>query len=117
MTANTGLLTDRCDPYGAESRIQLLGGIYPESHNGRIHWHCTKRAEARYRMICTGGEYGTRGKASDVGTFGTLVVGTTCPGGHQGQVRPLCTDHRRDHHGGQGTGHDHRPRIAAAGQS
>ena len=96
MSANTGLLTARCDPYGAESRIQLLGGIYPENHVGRIMWHCTKLASARYRMVCQGGEYGERGKASDVGTFGTTVVGTVCPGGHQGQVMPLCTDHRRE---------------------
>jgi hypothetical protein len=92
----TTLLTDRCDPYGAESQIQLLGGVYPESHNGRIHWHCEKRATARYRMICTGGEYGTRRKTGDVGTFGTMVAGRVCPGGHRGQIMPLCLDHRRE---------------------
>jgi hypothetical protein len=96
VTGNTGLLTARCDPYGAESRIKLLGGIYPENHVGRIMWHCKDLASARYRMICTGGEYGTRRKTGDVGTFGTTVAGTVCPGGHQGQIMPLCEAHRRE---------------------
>lgn len=87
----TGLLTARCDPYGAESRIQLMGGLYPENHVGRIMWHCDNRAEARYRMTCTGGEYGSR-IAPDGGT----VAAFTCQGGHQGQVMALCTDHRRE---------------------
>ena len=87
----TGLLTAICDPYGAESRIQLLGGIYPESHVGRIMWRCEKRAEARYRMICTGGEYGGRAAAD-----GGLLPATICAGGHRGQVMPLCADHRKE---------------------
>ena len=91
MTANTGLLTARCDPYGAESRIQLLGGVYPEAWAGRIMWHCQNRAAARYRMVCTGGAYGQR-TAPDGGT----VPAYECPGGHAGQVMPLCTDHRRE---------------------
>lgn len=76
----TGLLTLRCDPYGAESRIQLLGGLYPEQMNGRHHWYCDNRADARYRMVCTGGTYGL----------------STCPGGHKGQVMPLCAAHRSE---------------------
>lgn len=91
MAGNTGLLTARCDPYGAESRIQLLGGIYPEDHTGRIMWHCDNLAQARYRMVCTGGEYGTR-QAPD----GGLVAAYHCDGGHKGQVMPLCKDHRRE---------------------
>lgn len=91
MAANTGLLTARCDPYGAESRIQLMGGIYDESHTGRIKWHCEKQARARYRMICAGGDYGTR-TAPD----GGIVAATVCPGGHQGQPMALCDDHRRE---------------------
>lgn len=85
-----GLLAARCDPYGAESRIQLLGGIYPENHVGRIMWHCQARAEARYRMICRGGEYGTRMAP------GGPVAGFLCDGGHQGQVMALCRAHRQE---------------------
>jgi hypothetical protein len=88
---NTGLLTARCDPYGAESRIRLLGGVYDESHTGRIKWHCQNRAAARYRMVCTGGGYGER-----VAPDGGLVAATVCPGGHQGQEMALCDDHRRE---------------------
>lgn len=88
---NTGLLTDRCDPYGAESRIQLLGGIYPESYNGKHHWFCAERAVARFRMVCQGGAYGTR-TAPDGGT----VAAYTCDGGHRGQVMPLCASHRAE---------------------
>lgn len=84
----TGLLTMRCDPYGAESRISLLGGIYPESQVGRIMWHCKARARARYRMVCTGGMYGGRAAAD-----GGLLPAYTCDGGHRGQVMPLCDDH------------------------
>lgn len=91
MTGNTGLLTQRCDPYGAESRIRLAGGIYPENHVGRIMWHCAQPADAgRFRMTCTGGPYGIR-LAND----GQLAAAYTCPGGHRGQPMPLCTGHRR----------------------
>lgn len=86
----TGLLTARCDPYGAESQVQLLGGMYPESHKGRIMWHCSNQAQARYRMVCTGGEYGTRLAP------GGEVAGFHCEGGHRGQVMPLCKDHVRE---------------------
>ena len=88
---NTGLLTDRCDPYGAESQIKLLGGLYPESYNGKHHWFCAERAVARFRMVCTGGAYGTR-TAPDGGT----VAAYSCDGGHRGQVMPLCASHRAE---------------------
>jgi hypothetical protein len=42
-------------------------------------------------MICTGGEYGER-----LAPDGGLVAAYGCPGGHQGQIMPLCTDHRRE---------------------
>lgn len=88
---NTGLLTARCDPYGAESRISLQGGMYPESHVGRIMWHCDNRAVARFRMVCRGGEYGQR-----TGADGGIVAAFSCPGGHRGQVMPLCAEHRAE---------------------
>lgn len=90
MSSNTGLLTARCDPYGAESQIRLLGGMYPESWNGNIHWHCSKQARARYRMTCTGGEYGQR-----VAADGGILPVHICDGGHVGVIMPLCDDHRR----------------------
>lgn len=82
------LLTERCDPYGAESRIQLLGGMLHERHVGRIMWHCSERATARYRMMCTGGQYGKR-----LAPDGGQVPAYTCDGGHTGQVMPLCSAH------------------------
>ena len=91
MTGNTGLLTQRCDPFGAESRIQLLGGMVPENQVGKIMWHCPEPAIGRYRMICTGGDYGHRTQAD-----GGLIAATHCDGGHQGQVMPLCPKHVRD---------------------
>jgi hypothetical protein len=90
VTANTGLLTARCDPYGAESRVFLLGGMYPENHVGRIMWHCDRQAAARYRMTCQGGPYGIR-----LTNDGQLEAAYNCPGGHQGQVMPLCDPHRQ----------------------
>lgn len=92
----TGLLTARCDPYGAESSISLLGGIYPESQVGRIMWRCENRAEARYRMVCTGGMYGGRAAAD-----GGLLPAYTCDGGHRGQPMPLCADHVKSMSGRQ----------------
>jgi hypothetical protein len=59
-----GLVGQRCDPYGAESRIQLMGGLYDERYLGRHMWHCPRLAAARFRMVC--------------------------PHGHRGQVMPLC---------------------------
>lgn len=88
---NTGLLTQRCDPFGAESRILLAGGLHPENHVGKVMWHCPERAIARYRMICTGGTYGFR-RSPGAG----IVPAYHCPGGHKGQVMPLCLKHVRD---------------------
>lgn len=90
MGANTGLLTARCDPYGAESSIRLLGGIFPEDQVGRIKWHCQARAVARYRMICEGGRYGAR-----VAPGSEVEYGYLCEGGHRGQAMPLCDLHRK----------------------
>lgn len=89
MSSNTGLLTARCDPYGAESSIRLLGGMFPEDQVGRIKWHCQLPAEARYRMICTGGRYGVR-----VAPGSELEQAYICEGGHRGQIMPLCRSHR-----------------------
>ena len=91
MSGNTGLLTQRCDPFGAESRIQLLGGVYDEKHVGKVMWHCAEPAIGRYRMICRGGDYGHRAQAD-----GGLIAAFHCAGGHQGQVMPLCKTHVRD---------------------
>jgi hypothetical protein len=87
----TGLLTTRCDPFGAESQIQLLGGMYGENYRGKYMWHCDHRATGRWRMVCTGGDYGHRA-ANDTG----IVAATHCPGGHKGQVMALCNIHVRD---------------------
>lgn len=59
-----GLIGQRCDPYGAESQIKLMGGLYPESYLGRHMWHCPRLAAGRFRMVC--------------------------PHAHRGQVMPLC---------------------------
>lgn len=88
VSGNTGLLTQRCDPFGAESSIRLLGGMYPESMNGNKHWYCDRPSIGRYRMICTGGEYGFR-RAAD----GGLIAAYHCEGGHRGQIMTLCKIH------------------------
>lgn len=88
---NTGLLTDRCDPYGIESTVRLFGGVFPDNMMGRYVWYCEQRAGARFRLICTGGDYGTR-QAPDGGT----VPAYHCDGGHKGVVMPLCTKHQRE---------------------
>lgn len=87
----TGLLTARCDPYGAESSIRLMGGTIDPKHAGRYHWYCTERAEARFRFVCRGGDYGERRQAD-----GGLISAYHCPGGHQGPVMPLCRKHQRE---------------------
>lgn len=69
-TANTGLLRAICDPYGAESRIRLLGGVFPESHVGKTMWHCRNYADGRYRAECQRGH-------------------------RAGNIMPLCYDHVR----------------------
>lgn len=89
---NTGLLTARCDPYGAESQIKLMGGYFPESMNGKHHWYCPNPADAgRFRMVCTGGDYG-HARANDGGSKRPYH----CPGGHRGVEMPLCTEHRQE---------------------
>jgi hypothetical protein len=88
MTGNTGLLTQRCDPYGAESKIQLLGGMYDEKYRGTHMWYCREPSVGRFRMVCTGGNYGHR-LAADAG----LIAATHCDGGHEGQIMPLCRKH------------------------
>jgi hypothetical protein len=67
---NTGLLSQRCDPYGAESRIKLMGGMYPESYNGPQHWFC--RNPATHRVVMR------------------------CRNGHHGDVMPLCDTHHAE---------------------
>lgn len=88
MGGNTGLLTARCDPYGAESSIRLLGGMFSDSQVGRIMWHCQAPAAGRFRMVCLGGQYGTR-----VAPGGELEYGYVCDGGHRGQPMALCKSH------------------------
>jgi hypothetical protein len=51
-TQNTGLIRAKCDPYGSESAIRLVGGVYPESHVGRIMWHCGNYSDGRFRAEC-----------------------------------------------------------------
>ena len=68
--SSTGLLHQRCDPYGAESRIKLMGGLYPESYNGNKHWFC--RNIATHRVIMK------------------------CRNGHHGDIMPLCDQHHAE---------------------
>jgi len=91
MTRNTGLLTDQCDPFGIESSVRLMGGMYPEKYMGRNIWYCGRRAVSRHRFSCKGGEYGFR-RAND----GGLIEAYHCPGGHTGPVMPLCPGHIRE---------------------
>jgi len=87
----TGLLTERCDPYGIESTVRLAGGLFPDSQMGRYVWYCTERAEARFRYVCKGGVYGFR-REND----GVIGSAYECAGGHTGPVMPLCRRHQRD---------------------
>lgn len=91
MSGNTGLLTDRCDPYGIESTVKLMGGVYPESMMGRYIWYCAERAVSRHVFVCTGGEYGFRRAPG-----GIVASATHCPGGHKGPPMPLCPVHIRE---------------------
>lgn len=62
-----GIMRQRCDPYGRESRIQLMGGLHPESRASATALEigfCPRPAEGVYRM--------------------------TCRCGHRGQCMPLC---------------------------
>jgi hypothetical protein len=83
-----GLVVARCDPFGAESRIRLFGGLYPDSQVGRIMWHCQNPSEGRWRMTCLGGQYGQR-----VAADGGGLPAYRCDGGHRGQPMDLCRDH------------------------
>jgi hypothetical protein len=85
----TGILTGFCDPYGAESKIRLAGGLYPDNHLGQHMWFCDKKPIGRYLLVCKGGYYGFRA-ANDGGT----VYGTRCDGGHKSsEPMPLCKTH------------------------
>lgn len=91
MTGHTGLLTERCDPYGAESTIRLLGGVIDEKFKGKYNWYCAQRADARFRFVCKGGDYGER-RQND----GGVIRAYHCEGGHKGPVMPLCKTHQRE---------------------
>lgn len=68
----TGLLTARCDPYGAESGgpKHLLGGMHGADAMGHIMWGCENRADGRWIMVCQ------------------------CPHEHKSATpRPLCLAH------------------------
>ena len=56
----SGLLLQRCDPFGYESGgpKHLEGGFYQTNALGPHLWHCTARADARYRYICRCGHKG-----------------------------------------------------------
>ena len=99
---SSGLLTDRCDPYGVESTIRLFGGVFPENMKGRYNWYCPERAEARFRLVCTGGDYGQR-----IAPDGGMVPAYHCDGGHKGVPMPLCREHQRE----LGTRGEPRPRA------
>jgi hypothetical protein len=91
----TAIIRQRCDPYGVEIdryAQRLAGGLYSENHAGNIHWHCEEPATGRYRMICTGGNYGHRPPNDG----GQLIAAYHCEGGHKGQAMNLCTLHVRE---------------------
>lgn len=57
--AGAGLLVQRCDPFGHESKMTgLEGGFYGPAHLGEHMWHCTARADGKYRMTCKCGHKG-----------------------------------------------------------
>jgi len=94
VTGNTGILTQRCDPYGIEVEKyaeKLAGGVYDSRHAGNVVWHCEERTIGRYRMVCSGGDYGFRAQGD-----GGLVRAYHCDGGHEGQVMNLCALHVRE---------------------
>lgn len=56
-----GMLLQRCDPFGNESKMTgLEGGFYGPEHLGSYMWHCQARADARYRTRCRCGHRGKR---------------------------------------------------------
>jgi hypothetical protein len=90
----TAIITQRCDPFGVERERygeKLAGGLYSEASVGKYVWHCQEPVIGRYRMICTGGDYGFRRQAD-----GGLIAAYHCDGGHRGQVMALCKLHVRD---------------------
>jgi hypothetical protein len=53
----------RCDPYGRESKIQLMGGLYPERRASKTALEigfCPRPAEGVYVMVCGCGHRGQR---------------------------------------------------------
>lgn len=59
--AASGMLLERCDPFGAESRMTgLEGGFYGPEHLGAHMWHCQARADGRFRMRCKCGHRGKK---------------------------------------------------------
>jgi len=89
----TAILTQRCDPFGVERERygeRLAGGLYDEAGPGKYVWHCEQPVVGRYRMVCTGGDYGTR-----LAPDGGIVAAYHCDGGHRGQVMDLCAIHVR----------------------
>jgi hypothetical protein len=91
MTGNTGLLLGACDAFGAESTPTLAGGVFGPQHIGKIHWYCKRPPAGRYRMVCTGGDYGHR-----LQNDGGLIGATHCDGGHRGPPVKLCNLHVRE---------------------
>lgn len=55
-----GMLLQRCDPFGYESGgpRHLEGGFYGTDALGPHLWHCTARADSRYRASCRCGHAG-----------------------------------------------------------
>jgi hypothetical protein len=87
----TGLLTQQCDPFGIESSIRLMGGMYAEKFMGKHIWYCGRRAVSTHFFVCKGGNHGFR-RAND----GGLVQAYQCHGGHIGPPMPLCPGHIRE---------------------
>lgn len=57
--AGAGVMVKRCDPFGHESALRgLEGGFYGPEHLGAHMWHCTARADGKYRTACRCGHRG-----------------------------------------------------------
>lgn len=50
--AGSGVLVQRCNPFGGTSPRHLEGGFYGLAHLGPHLWECHARAEGRYRYRC-----------------------------------------------------------------
>lgn len=60
-SAGAVLIRQRCDPYGnATDRgpKHLAGGLWGPEYEGEKKWHCDRKADGRYRMICQCGHVG-----------------------------------------------------------